>query len=50
LAHNIIGHVSKGVKEPVLSRVFEYLRNVDADLGKRSRRGSGPTWVDATLA
>ena len=24
LAHNIIGHVSKGVQEPVLSRVFEY--------------------------
>jgi catalase len=24
LAHNIIGHVSKGVREPVLSRVFEY--------------------------
>src|SRR6201990_3526464 len=23
LVHNIVGHVSKGVKEPVLSRVFE---------------------------
>ncbi len=33
LAHNIIGHVSKGVREPVLSRVFEYWRNVDPDLG-----------------
>ena len=39
LAHNIIGHVSKGVKEPVLSRVFEYWRNVDADLGKKVEEG-----------
>jgi catalase len=35
LVHNIVGHVSKGVKEPVLSRVFEYWRNVDPDLGKK---------------
>src|ERR1700735_3559077 len=35
LVHNIVGHISKGVKEPVLSRVFEYWRNVDADLGKK---------------
>ena len=39
LAHNIIGHVSKGVKEPVLSRVFEYWRNVDPDLGKKVEEG-----------
>jgi catalase len=39
LAHNIIGHVSKGVKEPVLARVFEYWRNVDADLGKKVEEG-----------
>jgi catalase len=39
LAHNIIGHVSKGVREPVLSRVFEYWRNVDADLGKKVEEG-----------
>ncbi|MGH3541136.1 MAG: catalase [Mycobacterium sp.] len=39
LAHNIIGHASKGVKEPVLSRVFEYWRNVDADLGKEVEEG-----------
>jgi catalase len=50
LAHNIIGHVSKGVKEPVLSRVFEYWRNVDADLGKRSKRGSGATWASRRRA
>ncbi|MDX1889746.1 catalase [Mycolicibacterium sp. 050158] len=39
LASNIIGHVSKGVKEPVLSRVFEYWRNVDPDLGKKVEEG-----------
>jgi catalase len=39
LANNIIGHVSNGVKEPVLSRVFEYWRNVDADLGKKVEEG-----------
>jgi catalase len=39
LAHNIIGHVLKGVKEPVLSRVFEYSRNVDPDLGKQVEEG-----------
>jgi catalase len=39
LAHNVIGHVSKGVKEPVLSRVFEYWRNIDPDLGKAIEEG-----------
>ena len=39
LAHNIIGHVLKGVKEPVLSRVFEYWSNVDPDLGKKVEEG-----------
>ena len=39
LAHNIIGHVSKGVKEPVLSRVFDYWSNVDPDLGKKVEEG-----------
>ncbi|MDT5135215.1 MAG: catalase, partial [Mycobacterium sp.] len=39
LAHNVIGHVSDGVKEPVLSRVFEYWRNIDADLGKKIEEG-----------
>ena len=34
-----IGHVSKGVKEPVLSRVFEYWRNIDPDLGKAIEEG-----------
>jgi len=39
LAHNIIGHVTKRVEEPVLSRVFEYWRNVDTDLGKKVEEG-----------
>ena len=39
LADNIIGHVSDGVREPVLSRVFEYWRNVDPDLGKKVEEG-----------
>jgi catalase len=39
LANNIIGHVSDGVKEPVLSRVFEYWRNVDSELGKKVEEG-----------
>ena len=39
LAHNIIGHVCKGVKEPALSRVFEYWRNVDPDLGNKVEEG-----------
>jgi catalase len=39
LANNIIGHVSNGGKEPVLSRVFEYWKNVDPDLGKKVEEG-----------
>ncbi|MEO6793233.1 MAG: catalase [Mycobacterium sp.] len=39
LAANIIGHVSDGVTEPVLSRVFEYWRNVDPDLGAKVEAG-----------
>ena len=33
LANNIAGHVLNGVEEPVLSRVFEYWRHVDKNLG-----------------
>jgi len=39
LVGNIVGHVLNGVSEPVLLRVFEYWRNVDADLGKKVEEG-----------
>ncbi|MFC9473067.1 catalase [Nocardia sp. NPDC056952] len=35
LVDNIAGHIAAGVREPVLTRAFEYWKNVDADLGKR---------------
>lgn len=41
LVSNIVGHVKNGVEEPVLSRVFEYWRNVDAELGARVAKGVG---------
>jgi catalase len=37
--HNVIQHVSDGVKEPVLSRVFEYWRNIDPDIAKQIEEG-----------
>lgn len=39
LAENIIGHVSAGVVEPVLSRVFQYWHNIDPDLGRAVEAG-----------
>jgi catalase len=39
LIGNVVGHVSNGVKEPVLSRVFEYWKNIDLDLGKKIEEG-----------
>ncbi|PWW34969.1 catalase [Chromohalobacter israelensis] len=39
LVNNVVGHVSGGVKEPVLSRVFEYWRNIDAEIGRRIEEG-----------
>ncbi|SUA75282.1 Catalase [Nocardia otitidiscaviarum] len=39
LVANVVGHVLGGVREPVLSRVFEYWKNVDSDLGKRIEEG-----------
>ena len=35
LVNNVTGHVLDGVEEPVLSRVFEYWRNIDKDIGER---------------
>ena len=52
LASNVIGHVSDGVKEPVLSRVFEYWRNIDPDLGKKIEEGvraNNGSYVGSTM-
>ncbi len=39
LVSNIVGHVRKGVEEPVLSRVFEYWRKVDKTIGDAVEAG-----------
>jgi catalase len=39
LVNNIIGQLINGVTEPVLLRSFDYLRNVDKDLGDRVEQG-----------
>ncbi|MGF7123069.1 catalase [Rhodococcus sp. AG1013] len=39
LVSNIVGHALGGVSEPVLQRVFEYWKNVDAELGKKVEVG-----------
>ncbi|WP_067825529.1 catalase [Nocardia inohanensis] len=39
LVGNVVGHVLGGVQEPVLSRVFEYWKSVDTELGKRIEEG-----------
>ena len=39
LVSNIVGHLLKGVSEPVLARAFEYWRNVDKDLGDEVEQG-----------
>ena len=39
LVNNVVGHVKGGVKEPVLSRVFEYWKNIDQTIGERIEKG-----------
>jgi catalase len=39
LVGNIVGHLLKGVSEPVLVRAFEYWRNVDKNLGDAVEAG-----------
>lgn len=39
LVGNVVGHILGGVREPILSRVFDYWKSVDADLGKRIEVG-----------
>jgi catalase len=35
LVSNVVGHLKKGVTEPVLARAFEYWRNIDQSVGDR---------------
>ncbi|WP_067968570.1 catalase [Mycolicibacter icosiumassiliensis] len=39
LVHNVIGHVRAGVREPVLSRVFDYWCAIDREVGQRIEHG-----------
>lgn len=39
LIHNVVLHVSAGVKEPVLSRVFQFWRNIDPEVGAKIEEG-----------
>ena len=39
LVGNIVAQLTNGVTEPVLHRAFDYLRNVDQDLGDRVEEG-----------
>jgi catalase len=39
LADNIVGHLLNGVSDPVLTRAFEYWRNVDKALGDKIENG-----------
>src|SRR5450755_2428380 len=39
LVSNVVGHLKDGVKEPVLSRAFEYWRNIDKMVGDRIAQG-----------
>jgi catalase len=49
LVGNVVGHVSDGVSEPVLARVFEYWRNIDKTLGDRIERGVRSNGTDTGL-
>jgi catalase len=39
LVSNVVGHLKDGVQEPVLSRAFEYWRNIDTVIGDRIAKG-----------
>jgi catalase len=39
LVSNVVGHLKKGVTEPVLTRAIEYWRNVDQAVGDRIAKG-----------
>jgi catalase len=39
LVGNVVGHVTQDVEEPVLSRVFDYWRSIDKELGDQIAEG-----------
>lgn len=39
LVNNVVGHLKKGVTEPVLERALEYWRNIDKEIGDRIAKG-----------
>jgi catalase len=39
LVSNVVGHLKKGVSDPVLERAFEYWRNIDEQIGERIGKG-----------
>jgi catalase len=39
LVSNVVGHLKKGVSEPVLERALEYWRNIDKEIGDRIAKG-----------
>jgi catalase len=41
LVGNIAGHLSQGVSDQVLARVFEYWKNIDAEIGQRIEQAVG---------
>ncbi|MFW5734290.1 MAG: catalase-related domain-containing protein, partial [Oceanidesulfovibrio sp.] len=41
LVSNVVGHLKKGVSEPVLLRALEYWRNIDKTVGDRIAKGVG---------
>jgi catalase len=49
LVSNVVGHLSNGVSEPVLTRAFQYWRNIDKTLGDRVERGVRGLGTDAGL-
>jgi catalase len=39
LVSNVVGHLKKGVTEPVLQGALEYWRNIDKEMGDRIAKG-----------
>jgi catalase len=43
LVSNVAGHLSEGVSDEVLTRAFEYWKNIDQDIGERVEKAVGAT-------